>query len=189
MLNLWKRLRTYLPYLAGALALAGGMYAWLEVKYFWEDKYVILPLMMESEEWISAKGSILEQHVRSEVKGRFSHMPVTHYFGAVRYAYEVNGVKYTGEKICFQDNNCGYGESRQGAAALLSAYPEGRAVTVYHAPQDPRRSVLLPGVRNDIHSRITTHLRNALLALLVTAGLIIFVIRTAPEFRNASEKE
>jgi hypothetical protein len=77
------------------------------------------------------------------------------------YAYEVNGVGYTGHTV--------YPHIlwRQPAASKISrTYPRGSDVTVYYAPGDPATSCLQPGLRTGAFQRLVMGL------LVMTVGFL-----------------
>ena len=59
----------------------------------------------------------------------------------VQYEYAVGGASRRGTQVTPGD-----AQSNANLATYASRFREGGSVTVYYDPQDPRRSVLLPGL-------------------------------------------
>lgn len=187
------RIKENLPYLAGAVALALGIFCWLSVDYALEDMHTVRPLMLASESWPTAKGVVTSHAIREDLSGRFSHMPVTHSLAELGYTFVVKGKTYSGSRICPEGGNCGTGTQRDDAEALLAQYPLGAIVPVAYNPlletqpelNDGQIMALLrPGLRPWIDDVIAMHWRNAALSGLLALALVVYVARTAKEFRT-----
>jgi hypothetical protein len=87
-----------------------------------------------SRRWPSVSGHIIRARVREGPDGPTSFRPV------VEYKYEVDGVKYQGDRLDFDD-----GEDYASSAAekIVARYEKGAPVTVYYDPSDPQKSALL----------------------------------------------
>ena len=94
----------------------------------------IMPLFTTG--WPSTEGTIVESRVEWK-KNREGDGPS--YEAAVRYAYEVDGQEYTGNRI-------GYARILDSdpyeARRLVNRYPEGAQVQVYYKAQKPEKSLL-----------------------------------------------
>lgn len=93
-----------------------------------------------SRAWPTARGRVLAAEVRSYRSGdgwsSRSHYP------AVRYEYEVEGRRYTGDRIYFDQTSRAHAGP---ATRTVGRYPVGSEVTVYYDPTDPARALLEPG--------------------------------------------
>lgn len=61
----------------------------------------------------------------------------------VVYSYSVEGIKYSSDRISFVQDGAGSGHE---AHQIVRRYPFGKKVKVYFNPDDPRVSVLEPGM-------------------------------------------
>lgn len=191
--RLTSKLFENLPYLAGAVALALGIFCWLSVDYALEDMREVRPLMLASESWPKTKGVIVSQNIHEDISGRFSHTPVTHYIAELGYTFMVRDTLYSGARVCPEGGNCGLGMEKEDAQALLAQYPVGSIVQVAYAPRlEPWpegegagvMALLRPGWRPWIDDVIAMHWRNAVLSGLLALALMVYVVRTAKEFRT-----
>jgi hypothetical protein len=86
---------------------------------------------------VVASGTIVHVHTDSEHRLDETRM----HEPTVRYEYEVDGRKYSGDRITLAR------VARTGdfAAAMLARYPVGEGVRVHYDPKDPKSAVLRPG--------------------------------------------
>ena len=95
----------------------------------------------ESESWLPAEGTI--QNSDFSVRGiqaRKQAATIT-----VRYAYTVDGSRYTGNTLSFEKQDS---YSPNIAEAKLRPYPPGANCTVYYNPNSPSESVLMKGAQS-----------------------------------------
>ena len=92
-----------------------------------------------SEGWPASQGTILESWVRESTTTDDDGSTSSHYYPEVRYAYQVMGVEYQGDKLTFGPKS---GGAQSKAARIVSNYPKGVTVTVYYDPQKPSNAVL-----------------------------------------------
>ncbi|MFH1923230.1 MAG: DUF3592 domain-containing protein [Planctomycetota bacterium] len=92
-----------------------------------------------SRSWPQASGRITESRVESweDSEGDRS------YAASINYEYEVNRIRYTGDRISFGDHSSG-GPSL--AHSLVRRYPTRKGVQIFYDPNRPERSVLKPGL-------------------------------------------
>ncbi len=100
-----------------------------------------------STRWPSAEGRVISSFVeRVEEEDRLrrdSRTEAPSYRAAVTYSYRVGDSLYSGDRVFFGD----YSSSFPGhARGICERYPPGRAIVVYYDPEDPRVSVIEPGV-------------------------------------------
>lgn len=199
-MGLVSRLRTlpgtilsWAPYIAGALSLTLCIFCWLSVDYALTEMRVVKPLMLASGHWPTTTGRIVGHAIHQEVKGRFSHMPVTHYHALPEYAFELQGHLYSSSTVCPEGGNCGLGTKEEDARALLARYPVGMEVLVSYAPeltpqlaeeQDSPWSLLQPGYRPWIDKAIRAHWVEAAASGVAALAFLVFAVLRAPEFRN-----
>ena len=94
--------------------------------------------------WPSTNGRVVESEVRvsrerSQGVGDFKDRRSA--LGHMRYEYHVAGRRYLGHRVRWVDVRVGSDHAQQ----LVSAYPVGRAVTVYYDPANPQSAVLEQG--------------------------------------------
>jgi hypothetical protein len=97
-----------------------------------------------SAAWPTANGVVVSSRVKpdsTKVRGGGYNR---HYVADVRYAYEVGARRYESNTFAFGTSHA-FPDSA-AALAEVNAYPPGRAVRVYHDPDDPATSCLAPGV-------------------------------------------
>jgi hypothetical protein len=87
--------------------------------------------------WPTVLGIVQSAEVLEMKSGRGTgHVP------RVTYAYEVDGVKYKGDRIYITD----VGESPDQARNTIAPFPANASVRVYFDRDDPSRSLLKPGL-------------------------------------------
>jgi hypothetical protein len=87
--------------------------------------------------WPTVPGTVQSASVL-EIKGGRG----TAYVPKVTYAYEVAGVKYSGDHIHISD----VAEPRERAYLMIEPFVAGAPVSVYFDREDPSRSLLKPGL-------------------------------------------
>ena len=127
---------------------------------------------IRSRTWPSAPGEVLSSRV--EVSPSYQQSSSTsrnraHYTAKVRYAYMVNGRRFTNDVITWRDQSTGGSEAEQ----LVGRYPAGRKVSVFYDPDNPTTAVL------EQRFAWSAFLRLAFGALFAVAGtlLVRFVAR------------
>jgi hypothetical protein len=91
-----------------------------------------------SRDWPSTSGTVEAARVAMQSEGNERKL-----FGAqVSYRYEVDGRRYTGERISFES---GPSPNRGLAEAIVQRYAPGSTVRVFYDPARPERAVLEPG--------------------------------------------
>jgi len=90
-----------------------------------------------SESWPTASAEILSSELTES-----SSSDSTSYHAAIEYAFEVDGVRYTGSQVSFGDP---LASQHARASSLVETYSAGRTVPVAYDPDDPSRCVLEPG--------------------------------------------
>lgn len=109
-----------------------------------------------SRSWIPVQGRILASDV--DVKISSGSTMGASYNSRIEYEYEAGGRRFTGNNVDFSRFRS---SSPRDAARTLWRYPAGEAVTVYHSPWKPERSVLEPG-------RIGPHVSGLILGIALT---------------------
>jgi hypothetical protein len=170
-------LRVILSCAAGVGALLLAVLSWTsygDARMYMEQ----LELMRASEAWPVVEGTVLGRGVDEELPGRFSLSSRTRYHARLSYDYTVDGERHTGERICFDNANCGTGTSREDAQALLDQYPVQAVVQVRYNPDAPGQCALRigegDGMRKGMRdSLVTTGLSVVGVLLLATAAVRI----------------
>jgi len=117
--------------LYGVLITASGcLLLWLGVK--------TLRTARASKKWPVAAGVVVFSG--TEAKSSLGDGPAT--YAKVRYEYEVEGRKYSSERISIGQYGTGGGGHAKAEAAK---YPVGAIVKVFYDPADPSQAVLEPG--------------------------------------------
>ena len=97
---------------------------------------------LATTQWPSVDGTVVRSTVGSPQQPSSSGS--TKYTADVVYEYAVDGNGLTGNRITAADFITNDLSIIQG---ILDRYPVGRTVTVHYRPDDPRESVLEPGLR------------------------------------------
>ena len=100
--------------------------------------------MGDSREWPTTEGVITASHITSSHKTSTEkgwHVNRYQYEVRVQYAYEVDGVSYSGNRLRIRPNKY---SSEKNAQRELAEYPLGQRVRVYYNPREPERSLLKP---------------------------------------------
>ena len=115
-----------------AIALIVGVLAWRA----WEVKRA-------SPQWPSVEGVVLTSQPRALHANPGEPEAAVHdWVAEVRYAYTVDGVPYTGDRLqAFGRRHM----SKEEVLRELAPFPVGARVRVFHDPAKPERSVLIPG--------------------------------------------
>ena len=112
------------------IAIGGGLTIW---------GWSILQSARASSTWPTVTGRVVSSEVThsTDSDGADSYQPM------VVYRYTVKQVSYDNNTIKFGENSY---SSRRQAEQIAADYPAGKAVTVYHHPEQHDQSVLEPGV-------------------------------------------
>lgn len=102
---------------------------------------VVLVTAWKSSDWAVASGQVLSSRIISSGK---SGKP------EVEYTYTVNGETYEGNHILIGPGPMGGGFGIASPREYVYKYPEGKQIKVFYDPEDPRQSVLEPGVNRVI---------------------------------------
>jgi hypothetical protein len=100
----------------------------------------------QSRAWPAAQGRITQSQAALEhVKRSGSTGSTIRYAARIRYNYTVGAKTYSSSTIGFGKSR--YTSKKQSKTMkYLEQYPEGKSVTVYYAPDDPRRAALETGI-------------------------------------------
>lgn len=102
--------------------------------YFMWHSFRVLKETDESKGWLTTQGKITDSTVI-----RYD-ATTARYNAHISYDYEVQGEKLTGHNPVLYTII-----HESDADRLVKKFPKGADVTVYYKPDDPKRSVLLPG--------------------------------------------
>lgn len=119
-------------FIIAAFVLAIGLLAWRA----WQIKQA-------SPRWPSVEGEITESRARPfNAQNGEPEAGKNDWIAEVCYRYRVNGVTHEGRRLrAFQPHHF----SREEAERALAPYPVGARVRVFHDPERPDVSVLIPG--------------------------------------------
>lgn len=118
----------------GALGVAGGVQAYLSAE--------------DSSRWPSVQATI----TLSEIAGEYTDSVKSYWVvrPSIKYAYEVEGQAFEGDRLTFRSIKRSFGMAEHGLERLLNKYPVGQPVQVYFNPADPSQSVLEAGGSTDM---------------------------------------
>lgn len=115
-----------------AIVLIAGLFAWRA----WEVK-------RNSPQWPSVEGVMLTSQPRAMHDNPAEPESAKHdWVAEVRYAYMVDGVSYTGDRL--QAFGRRY-MTKEEVLQELAPFPVGAHVQVFYDPAQPQSSVLIPG--------------------------------------------
>ena len=97
-----------------------------------------------STTWPTAAGHIVSAKLIEHDETNDEGEDTTYYSTQVSYAYAVNGISYTGQRISFGSGSGVPGDPHP-AQSTITLYPPGTAVTVYYDPENPQEALLEPG--------------------------------------------
>ena len=122
-----------------------------------------------TQHWPTASGII--RHSGIHLK---ELMNSSRYYATIPYDYQVDGVWYSSTRVSFGDFwNMGNGSMK--ATRILSCYPEGKKVTVFYDPADPKVAVLETGLTERTWTAIISGVG---FLLWGTLPMIWFFVRT-----------
>lgn len=107
-----------------------------------------------SVDWPAVAGRITGSEVkvhRSETGTGRKRRTRTSYKPAVMFAYKVEGVPYSSDKVIFGSDSY---DSRYKAEKVVNKYPAGTDVTVYYDPESPDYAVLEPGMKSSSYAML-----------------------------------
>lgn len=143
-----------------------------------------------SKGWPSVQGVV----VHSEVKSDWSSAPAgtpQHRSGSqrmyradVRYAYQVGGVDYEGERVELGEYSS---SSAKRAYRIVGSYRKGQVVEVYYDPVDPGRAVLVPG-RTTWFSKVAVCAGSGFVLIGAFVGLLVRADFRQRRRRGADER-
>ena len=115
-----------------AIVLIAGLFAWRA----WEVK-------RQSPQWPSVEGVMLTSQPRALHDNPAEPESAKHdWVAEVRYAYMVNGVSYTGDRL--QAFGRRY-MTKEEVQQELAPFPVGAHIKVFYDPAQAQSSVLIPG--------------------------------------------
>lgn len=132
--------------------------------------FITIPTLYQaytSTGWPTTNGRITESKVGWTMVGaRGTSRPVAYHH--LRYDYEVGGQPYRGTRAQFFSDS--------GVDKDVARYPSGSEVTVYYSPDNPSKSVLIPGIYTTSPSGWTVPSIYILLSALSSALALLVVI-------------
>jgi len=117
----------------------------------------------ESVNWPTTQGIIQSSTVRIWLNFRNGK----HYDAKISYDFSLHGTNFIGSWVSYGGGNSSqnFPEIQQ----IINRYPEGKAVTIYYAPQNPNECLLEPGFRDGLLGL------PGLGAFLFFVGILMFV--------------
>jgi hypothetical protein len=124
--------------LIGLVVLGLGLLVlWGSAGNLWE-RWAAFVGALRSRDWVETQGTV----TRSVVAHRRSRRNVF-YLAAIRYSYCVDGKRFDGERLDFDETGDG---TFEGAQATVARFPLGSGQRVYYEPALPRWSTLARNV-------------------------------------------
>ena len=120
-------------------------------------------LAQRSEEWPTARGRIVSSQVTSLTVSDRQGGKDTYHYPKVVYEFEVDGRIRQGSRVSYAVYKF---RQREPAEAIVSAYPAGKTVDVYFAPENPDDAVLERVTPNKIK-------KPALGVMILVVGVVI----------------
>jgi hypothetical protein len=116
------------------------LFAWFTFSVIGVTKAII------TKSWPKIKGSIISTEVKEvkSFKGATKFAPVVH------YSYTFNNEEFISDKY---SSTLARGSSIW-ADEVISHYPDNSAISIYYNPQNPKESVLDPGLHADNYWRV-----------------------------------
>ncbi|MCB9671023.1 MAG: DUF3592 domain-containing protein [Alphaproteobacteria bacterium] len=119
-----------------------------------------------SEDWPTVPGEVISCEVEKVDDG-------DGYFVRLRYRYGVRSTTHQGFRIRFGSTKYIF---RSSAQKECDTYPPGKAVTVYHQPEFPPNSALIPG--GSMFGRPLTWGGGILTVLALLASMVATIVET-----------
>ena len=119
-----------------------------------------------SSGWPMSNGKVVSSSVKCHHNTNKEDETSSTYYGNIRYKFTVDSKACSGDRIAYGD----YGSSNtKHASAIVRCYPQGKEVTVYYMPGNPKECLLEPGVKGQ------TLLRPGLGLVFLLAGSLLAV--------------
>lgn len=128
---------------------------------------ILLHIQNASYHWPTVSGKIVQSERVFVDGGRDSH-----YRADMSYSYQVNGKKYTSDRISLWSRNLSSYDSINGV--FVKNHPPGTSVDVYYEPTRPEHAVLIPGPDETF---IKFEMSGGALMMIVAIPLIIREMR------------
>ncbi|MGE4613899.1 MAG: DUF3592 domain-containing protein [Planctomycetota bacterium] len=141
--------------------------------------YIVLAFIFEEASdgrdavnWPTTSGQVVDTKVTSHTStsssgsgSRTTTSSSTSYIPWVLYRYSVGGLELENDKVQIMTSY----DTRAEAMLMTDEYPVGSTVTVYYKPDDPGKSVLVPGISDEtlLILNIFTYVPVILFAILV----------------------
>ncbi len=152
---------------------------------FFVGWYIVLGIIFEEANdgrdavnWPTTSGQVVETKVSSHTSTtssgsgrRRATSRTTSYVPWVLYRYSVSGLELENDKVQTMTSY----DTRAEAKQVIEQYPVDSTVTVYYKPDDPDKSVLVPGIPED--SYLVLNLFTYIPAGIISILLLIWVVR------------
>lgn len=121
-----------------------------------------------AQNWPSTTGTITESEVEVQHNRRIGKPSTTSYITHISYAYQVDGMPYTSDRVSLGTLNR---SSEDTAYGYVARFPLGASVDVYYDPVLHSRSALI----TDVHSGTQYMMIGGGVMLLIGVGALTFV--------------
>lgn len=132
-------------------------------------------LAQQSESWPTADGTIEQSKVEFQ---RPDPRKSGTYAQRIRYAFTLDGRRYSGTRVAYGDYSS---SDRSHAQGIVDKYPVGKQVRVYYLPGQPEECLLEPGVKPQVW------FLPGFGAVLLIAGSLMFLLLPGIAARHAPD--
>jgi hypothetical protein len=122
----------------------------------------------QSRNWPSVEGKIIHSSIREEITGKGGRPPTRIYYPEIKYVYNVNGQRFEGYNLLYEQEGPPVLQ-REIVAKDLESLGVGQTVMVFYDSQVPNRSCLRPGFYENPLAHV---LMNLLGVFLLTSALV-----------------
>ena len=102
-----------------------------------------------TDSWPSVAGKITKASYLQRTQSTGNRKSIEHYYPSWEYSYEVDGERYTSDRIRLLTFDQSYETEAEAMARATSLYPVGKEVVVFYDPDAPASAVLLRGTPYD----------------------------------------
>ena len=110
----------------------------------------------QSRNWPTVEGKITHSSIREEIAGK-SRPPTHIYYPEIRYTYDVNGKRFEGHNLMYEQEGPPVFQ-REIVETNLQSLAVGQTVRVFYDSRGPYRSCLRPGFYENPLAHILTNL-------------------------------
>jgi len=125
----------------------------------------------QSRNWPTVEGKIIHSSIREEISGK-GRPPAHFYYPEIKYLYEVNGQRFEGHNLMYEQPGPPVLQ-REIVEKDLESLSASQTVRVFYDPRGPYRSCLRPG----FYENPLAHILMNLLGLFMLASALVALWR------------